>query len=478
MRRNYWMALAVAMLACLSGPSEAQTAPPQKTNLVLIVVDDLGWADLGCYGADLHRTPHIDALARRGVRFTQSYAASPVCSPTRASLHTGRHPARLHITIWREQAARGPMRGRGLVCPQARDHLPHAEITLAEVLRRAGYTTLHVGKWHLGTDLHAPETQGFDVNIGGTRWGAPPTFFYPYRGLFGARKEQFRYVPDLPFGSPGEYLTDRLTQEAIRLLEQVKDRPFFLHLAYHTVHTPIEAKPEVVQLYRQRLRPGMHHQNPTYAAMVHHLDENVGRLLAALERLGLRQRTAVVLISDNGGYVNHYRGQRVTNNHPLRSGKGSLYEGGIRIPTIVHWPGITPPGQVCHEPISTVDWFPTLLNLLGLKRPQGVELDGVDISPLLKDPQAKLERDTLYFHYPHFYPTTTPVSAIRQGRWKLLWYFADSRAELYDLASDPGERNNLAQAQPQRVEHLLGQLRRWWQQVGAELPRREKPATR
>ncbi len=471
--KQFFYGSLVILLFLASGSVAAQEAPPGRMNLVLIVVDDLGWADLGCYGADLHRTPHIDALARSGLRFTQSYAASPVCSPTRASLHTGRHPARLGITVWRERAAQGPMRGRGLICPRGSDHLPHSEITLAEVLRQAGYTTLHVGKWHLGTDLHAPETQGFDVNIGGTRWGAPPTFFYPYRGLFGARKEH-RYVPDLPFGSPGEYLTDRLTQEAIELLRRVKDRPFFLHLAYHTVHTPIEAKPEVVRIYRQRVRPGMKHQNPTYAAMVHHLDENVGRLLAELRQLGLEQNTAVVLLSDNGGYVNHYQGRRVTNNYPLRSGKGSLYEGGIRIPTIVRWPGVTPAGKVCHEPISTVDWFPTILNLLGLKNPGQVPLDGMDISSVLKNPRARLSRRALFFHYPHFYPTTTPVSAVRQGEWKLLWYFDGPRAELYNLADDPGEQHDLAREHPRRMEQLAAELRRWWQQVGAELPRREE----
>ncbi len=446
------------------------TLARQPTNLIMVVVDDLGWADLGCYGADLHRTPRIDAWARQAVRFVQSYAASPVCTPTRASLHTGKYPARLHITIWREQAAQGPMRGRGLICPRAKDHLPHEEVTLAELLKQAGYVTLHVGKWHLGTAPYYPESQGFDVNIAGTLWGAPPTFFYPYRGFYG-RLGQWRYVPDLSFGRPGEYLTDRLTDEAIRLLEKVKDRPFFLHLAYHTVHTPIEAKPEVVKEFAQRVRPGMHHQNPTYAAMVYHLDQNFGRLLDALDRLGLRDTTAIVFLSDNGGYVNHYQGRRVTNNHPLRSGKGSLYEGGIRIPTLVQWPGLTPPqGGTCREMICTIDWVPTLVRLLGLKQPGSV--DGVDISPLLRDPSANLDREELYFHYPHFYPTTTPVSAVRQGRWKLLWYFDGPRVELYDLENDPGERHNLADEHPELVKQLAEKLHRWWQALGAELPRK------
>ncbi len=252
---------------------------------MVILADDLGWSDLGCYGADLHETPHIDRLARQGERFTSAYAAS-ICSPTRAALLTGKHYARLHMTIWYEGSLE-PDHGHELMPPKSVGNLPLEEVTLAERLQDAGYLTALVGKWHLGDAGHFPETQGFDINIGGTHWGAPQSFFYPYRGDRHYGRE-LRYVPDLPYGEQGEYLTDRLTDEALKIIDRAGQQPFFLYLAHHAVHTPIEGKPTLVERYQQKLSPGLHHQNATYAAMTHSLDDSVGRVLAQLEERGSR----------------------------------------------------------------------------------------------------------------------------------------------------------------------------------------------
>lgn len=450
-------------------------------NIVFILADDLGWSDLACYAADLHETPNLDALAAGGVRFTQAYAMS-VCSPTRAAIMTGKHAARLHITIWREgsverneRAAKAKTR---LLPPATVHDLPLQEITIADALRTAGYATLHVGKWHLGDAAHYPETQGFDVNIGGTLWGAPSTFFHPFSGAKTFR--EFRYVPGLGLGKPGDYLTDRLTDEALRLLDAVGQRPFYLNLCFHNPHTPIEGKPDLVEHYRRKLAPGMHHQNAQYAAMIHSLDENVGRLLRFLDERRLADRTLVVFASDNGGYVNEFGGQRVTDNTPLRSGKGSLYEGGIRVPLIVRWPGVTAKAAVCDEPVVCMDFFRTLTEAAGVSADACGDSgrDGLSLLPVLKDPQAKLNRDALFFHYPHYYPTTTPVSAVRQGDWKLLEYFEDGRLELFNLRDDLSESENRAERHAEKARELQRRLAAWREAVGAQLPEPNPAAAR
>ncbi len=453
----------------LLGVCAGLAAAAPRPNFLFILVDDLGWSDLGIYGSDLHRTPRIDEFARSAMRFTQAYAASPVCSPTRASILTGKHPAKLHMTVWRE-AARNPPLSRKLVPPITLDSLPHEEVTVAEVLKKAGYVTAHVGKWHLGTATHYPQTQGFDYNVGGTLWGAPQTFFYPYAGT-----EPFdgnRYVPHLGGGREGEYLTDRLAKEAVRILRREHGRPFFLHMAFHTVHTPIEGKPEVAAMYGGRIREGMQHRNPHLAAMVHALDEAVGRLLDTLDELGIATETVVFLTSDNGGFVNRYNGLQVTDNSPLRSGKGSLYEGGIRVPAMIRWPDVTPLGAVSEEPISSVDYYRTILSISGLSgdADHNRAVDGIDLSPLLRDPAATTDREALFFHYPHYYPTTAPVSAVRVGPWKLLRHYEDSRLELYNLAEDIGEERDLSADRPQLAEDLLHRLRTWWKRVDAQHP--------
>ena len=455
------LAGAALSLALLVASLPAQ----QKPNVVFLLADDLGWADLGVYGADLHQTPNLDRFAASAVRFTNFYTASPVCSPTRASIMTGKHPARLRMTIWRE-AAQNPPLERKLLPPLATEDLPHSEITLAEVFKQAGYVTAHVGKWHLGSAEHYPQTQGFDYNVGGTLWGAPQSFFYPYSGDRYFREP--RYVPDLGGGKPGEYLTDRLTDEALEIMERHKDQPLFLQLWYHSVHTPIEGKPEKIERYKQKIKPGMNHKNPTYAAMVDSLDENVGRVLAKLDELGMADNTVVVFSSDNGGFINAWQGEQVTNNTPLRSGKGSLYEGGLRVPAIIRWPGVTPKGGVSATPACSIDFFPTLLSIAGLQ--SASRPDGANLTPLLRDPSAKLAREALYFHYPHYYQTTTPVSSIRVGDWKLMEYYEDGKLELYNLADDPGEAKDLAQSNAEGAANLRERLHVWLDQVGAQLP--------
>ena len=467
------IALVVALsLALSAGAVLAAENPPAKgpLNFVILLVDDLGWADLGCYGSDLHETPNIDRFAQESVKFTQAYAASPVCSPTRASIMTGKYPARLHVTVWYESSANPPQK-RKLVPPITVGNLPHSEVTLANVLHEAGYQTAHVGKWHLGDAAHYPQTQGFDVNIGGTFWGAPTTFFYPYSGS-GTFGKEFRYVPHLEFGAPDEYLTDRLTDEALDILERSSAGPFFLNMCWHTVHTPIEAKEEIVDRYTKKLRPEMHHQNATYAAMVESLDENVGRILDKLDDLEIADRTVVLLTSDNGGFINKNRGRTVTSNHPLRSGKGSLWEGGVRVPLMIRWPGVTPAGATCTEPVVSTDFYPTILEMaaLGGNPDHNTNVDGVSLVPLLTNPHAKLDRDAIYFHYPHYHRTTTPVSSVRAGDWKLLEFHEDMRVELYNLRDDPREAKDVAGEMPDRADDLRRRLHAWREAVDAQMP--------
>ena len=444
----------------LTAPDVVAAARP---NVVVVMIDDLGWTDLACYGSDFHETPHLDRLARDGMRFTSAYAAAAVCTPTRVALMTGKHPARLGMTIWREAAARGPNPDEKLLPPRCEPNLPREEITLAELLRGAGYQTFHVGKWHLGDARHYPEVHGFDVNIGGTLWGAPATYFWPYyhahRGPANGR--ELSYVPGLDKGGSDEYLTDRLTDQAIGLLQTVGDRPFFLHLAFHSVHTPIEGKPDLVARYEQKLADHVERQHhyPAYAAMVHSVDENIGRLLASLDECNL---------ADNGGLVDPTHWGIATDNAPLRSGKGSLYEGGVRVPLIVRWPGIAPPASVCAAAVVTHDLFATVVEAAGVADP--VSRDGLSLGELLRDPRKELPARALFWHYPHYYLNTTPISALRHGPHKLLHYYEDDRVELYDLQADLGERNNLASTESERTRELRAMLSEWITQAGAELP--------
>ena len=447
---------------------------PVKLNFLVILVDDMGWTGLSGYGSDLHKTPHIDQLADGAMKFTNAYASASICTPTRAALMTGKYPARLNMTIWHE-ATRTPPQNRKLVPPVVEGNLPHSEVTIAEVLQDAGYKTGHIGKWHLGAATHYPETQGFDYTFGGSFWGAPGTFYFPYRGYWGSGQRRHpRYVPgiDASESREGEHLTDRLTDEALGFIEQASGDPFFLYMSYYTVHTPIEGKPEIASRYEDNIRSGMDHQNAHYAAMHESLDDNVGRLLQKLEDENIADNTVVILTSDNGGFINNYQGQVVTSNTPLRSGKGSLYEGGIRVPLIIRWPGVTNSGSQSNELVHTADFYPTILELAGLdgNEVHNKTVDGISLVSALKRPASTFERDTLYWHYPHYYQTTSPVSSIRQGKWKLLEFFEDNRLELYNLETDLGETQNLAFENPQLANDLRQKLQNWRIEMEAQMP--------
>ena len=461
---------ALTIAVQLAGASCASAEEVTRPNIVVILADDLGAVDLGCYGADLCETPRLDGLAKESVLFRQAYSSAPVCSPTRAALMTGKHPARLGITIWSEGSLAGPQ-NRKLLQGESRHDLPHAEVTLAERLHDAGYATALIGKWHLGDADHAPETQGFDLNIGGTRWGAPHSFFWPYRGT-GRFGQEFRYVPGLPLGQEGDYLTDQLTMAALNFIDSAGDRPFFLLLAHHAPHTPIEAPAQDVKAFQTKLRPDLKQQNAGYAAMVNNLDGNVGLILDYLKARGLADKTIVVFTSDNGGYIGVDRRSAFaapcTNNYPLRSGKGSLYEGGIRVPLLIRWPGAAAGERT--QAVATCDLFFTLLKAAGLSPLANQPADGIDMSAIVRDPQAKASRDSLYWHYPHYYETTTPASAIRSGDWKLLEYFEDGRRELFNLRDDPQESRDLADTQAEQAAELSRQLTAWRGGVGVKLP--------
>lgn len=441
-------------------------------NVLFILVDDWGCADAGVLGSDFFETPNIDQFAQQSVRFTSAYAASPVCTPTRAAILTGKSPASLDMTIWHEGAVQGGPKNQKLLEAIAQPNLPGRELTIAELFQQRGYFTAHIGKWHLGTVAHYPETQGYDVNVGGTCWGAPASFFYPYRGHWTAGDPELRYVPVGP-GEPGDYLTDRLTDHAIEMIERQSDQPFFLSLWFHTVHTPIEGKPKLVKHFQNKT-PGKIHNHCEYAAMVKSLDDNVGRILRQLDESKLSEKTIVILTSDNGGVdfeTGKSGGLAPTRNAPYRSGKGTLYEGGIRVPLMVRWPERSKPGTVCETMVISQDFLPTLAVGLGHDEDKLPAHEGENILPLIRDPQASLARQSLYWHYPHYYPRMTPGSAIRDGRWKLIHFYENDRVELYDLKEDPGEGNDLSESQPVRVRELRSKLDQWRKTTGANAPR-------
>lgn len=447
----------------------------KKFNVIFILADDLGWTDLGLYGSDLHETPNLDRFASESLRFTSAYTAASISSPVRASLMTGKHPARLNMTTWHEDSGPPePNSKHKLLPPETTGNLPLDQFSLGEVFKKAGYFTAHVGKWHLGNAVHYPEAQGFDINIGGTMWGMPYTYWYPFSG-WRAVDNEYRYVPDLVVmdsDNEGTYLTDRLTDKALEVIESKKDEPFYLQMNFHTPHVPLDGKPEFVSYYKEKAEPNMYHKNPDYAAMIASMDENVGRILRKVEEAGISEQTVIIFYSDNGGLAKTRT--NAEQNYPLRSGKGSLYEGGTRVPLMIKWPGITKPGAVCDVPVTSSDFYPTFLDLLGFKGDEkhNKNLDGISIAPVLKDPSGTLERKTLYWHHPHYYPGRKgPVSAMRKGKWKLLHYYEDNRLELYNLEEDIGEQNNLIDTYPEKTQCLYQVLKIWRKQVNAKLPR-------
>jgi len=448
----------------------------QKPNIVLISIDDLGWADIAGNGSDLHETPRIDLLESQSLKFTEAYAAASVCTPTRASLMTGKYPARINMTIWSEWAI-NPQFDMPLLPPDVIGDLPLKENTLAEILKKKGYLTAHVGKWHLGDSNHSPEYHGFDINIGGSHWGCPATFFYPYRGeIYNTERQITGFEADANGDyfteREGEYLTDRLTDEAIKIMEGTKNKPFFLNLAYYSVHTPIEGKPETVKYFEEKIKPEMHHKNANYAAMVSSVDENIGRVMDKIEQLGISDNTVVIFISDNGGFTGQWNNEVVTNNFPLRSGKGSLYEGGVKIPMLIRYPGITTPGSKTSNVVSTIDILPTIKDIVNIKETdKETVIDGVSLFNVMKNPAMEVDREYVFWHYPHYYyPITSPVSSVRNKDWKLLQYYEDDRIELYNLKDDPSEKNNLSEKMPEKAKELLKVLDNWKIEVKAQVP--------
>jgi len=421
----------------------------KKPNFVFILIDDLGWTDLAGCGSDLYESPNIDKLFAGGMKFTNAYAACTVCSPTRASIMTGKYPATVNITDWIPGHARPWAK---LKVPEFNQQLPLDEITIAEALKPAGYVTASMGKWHLGHEDYYPEKQGFDINIGGTHKGQPPSYFSPYN------------IPTLDDGLEDEYLTDRLADEAVGFIETNKDKPFFLYWAHFAVHTPLQAKQDVTAKYQAKIKPDMLHTNPVYAAMIQSVDEAVGRVMDKLNELGIADNTIIIFMSDNGGLA------RVTSNVPLRAGKGSAYEGGTRTPMAIFWPGVVKPKSNCHVPVCSIDFYPTMLEMAGVKTPAQHIPDGLSLVPLLKQ-EGKIDRDALYWHYPHYHPGgATPYSAVRKDDYKLIEYFEDGTLELYNLKEDIGESVNLAGKMPEKVKELHELLKKWREKTGARLP--------
>ncbi len=470
-------AMGLLCLGCVAPSSVFDGGPhSEPPNIIFILADDLGAMDLGCTGSTFYETPRLDALAAAGMRFTQSYSSSPNCAPTRAAIQTGLYGPRTGVyTV--QKSARGKAENRKLVPPANEEHLARRFVTLAEHLRAQNYRTAHIGKWHLGdapSDT-SPERHGYDLNIAGAAIGHPKGYFFPYGGE----------MPGLDQGEVGEYLTDRLTDEALEFIRENRKRPFFLQLAYYSVHTPIEPKRELVERFLDKPADGGQ-KNPEFAAMVASLDENVGRVLDELARLGLDGRTVVVFTSDNGGVGGYeragVRGMReITDNAPLRGGKGMLYEGGVRVPLIVRYPELVQAGTLCDVPTTSVDFLPAFCELANAPIGPGVFCDGQSFVPLLRGerPERLAERE-VYWHFPGYLQAekdgrtwrTTPAAAIRRGSWKWIEFYEDGEGALYDLASDVGEEHDLSQDQERIASILRRRLRSWQRRVDAPFPTR------
>ncbi len=455
-----------------------------KPNIVFLLMDDMGWRDIACAGSAFYETPVIDALREQGMFFSNAYASCPVCSPSRASVLTGRYPARLGVTDWIDtKGEMHPLRGKLIDAPYIK-HLPDGEYTLAQALKDGGYATWHVGKWHLGERPYYPDQVGFDVNIGGGWWGHPRDgYFSPYH---------FETLAD---GPVGEHLTDRLTDEAIRLISQRDpQKPFFLNLWYYDVHTPIEAKDEDIAYFERKAHrlgldklPAMEvcepfrtvdkqgmfvtrrriQSDPVYAAMILNLDRNIGRLLDALQTHGLDD-TLVIFTSDNGGLATSEGSP--TCNAPASEGKGWMYEGGTRVPLIVSWPGHVRAGSVCHTPVTSTDFYPTLLEVAQLSSLPKQHMDGVSMLPLWRG--ESITQRPLFWHYPHYgNQGGSPGASVREGRYKLIHFFEDGHTELYDLETDVSESKDLSAELPEITQRLEGLLDAWQQEVCAVMPK-------
>lgn len=456
-RRQFLGGLAgLAGLATLQGPFRAAADAARRPNIVFFLIDDMGWGDLGCYGNSFNETPNIDRLALDSMRFTQAYAGAPVCSPSRAAILSGKAPARLGLTQWIP----------GVVYPHKKLldaprplHLDRSVTTIAQLLKSAGYQTAAIGKWHLGGDGYLPENFGFDVNIAGDDHGHPPSYFGPFS------------FHNLTGFTQNDYLTDVLTEKMEAHISEVAPKgPFFLYMAEYAVHLPLEAKLKMIEKYRRK-NGGKDEPDPVYAAMIESVDMALGRLRAALAKAGVADNTVIVLTSDNGGVGFQYRKlHRISSNGGLRAGKGYVYEGGIREPLLVYWPGIIQPGSICDTPVIGMDFMPTLAHIAGAG-PVPEPCDGVDILGLLRG-QGAPQRDALYWHYPHYSDQGgKPAGAIRDGNWKLVEYFEDDHIELYNLVLDPCEQYDFSSSFAPRAEDLRRKLHEWRTRVGAIMPR-------
>jgi arylsulfatase A len=444
-RRDFLRAAGVGVVSlAISGCAEAgrksSAQIPAGTNIVFILIDDMGWADLSCYGNQFHETPNTDRLASEGMKFTDAYAACPVCSPTRASIMAGQYPARIGITDFIPGHQRP---WEKLRVPENKLFLPLESVTIAEVLKNSGYSTGYIGKWHLGNQkIHQPNQQGFDWVLGAVQ------------------NQNDKYVT-------------AFTDAAIEFIEKNKDKPFFLFLSHHTVHIPLEAPAGLVRKYENKAKPPDGVNNPVYAAMVEHLDNSIGRILKKLQDLELENNTIVIFFSDNGGLYQPFGGyhgnrEAVTTNAPLRDEKGTLYEGGIRVPLIIRWPGIINSGTMCRVPVTSVDFYPTFMEIAGAGGDKNYMLDGESILPLLRQ-SGTLNRDAIYWHYPHYHHSR-PAGAIRQGDYKLIEFYEDGRLELYNLKEDISEKENLAKKIPEKAAELQRKLAAWRKSVGAKMP--------
>ena len=477
MKTNQIILLTLLGLLSQHASLRAADRPP---NFVFILIDDLGQRDLGCYGSTFYETPRIDALARSGMRFTSAYSACTVCSPTRASIQSGKYPGRLHTTDF----FGGPTYDKALnderyahrpiLPPNYLERLPLEEETIAESLAEAGYATFYTGKWHLGQKRYGPEDQGYQTNIGGNRPSNNKNrkFFSPYDN------------PQLPDGPDGEQIDERLANEAATFIRDHRDEPFLVFFAQFDVHVPLHTKPELQKKYRrkkeQRAAAGPEfgkegkndvrqiQQHPVYGGMVETMDNAVGIVLDALDEAGVADNTVVIFTSDNGG-LSTAEGSP-TSNLPLRAGKGWAYEGGVRVPLIVRWPGKTAPGSTTDRYVISTDYYPTILEMAGLKLKPEEHVDGQSFAPLLEG-ETQPERGPIYWHYPHYgNQGGSPYAAVRDGDWKLIEFYADGRQELYNLADDLSEQHDLAAAEPERTAMMLQQLHLWQQSAGVQMP--------
>jgi arylsulfatase A-like enzyme len=486
------------LISCNS--SQKDSSESSSPNIVFILIDDLGYKDLGCYGSEFYETPNIDKLASEGMLFTRSYSASAVCSPTRASILTGKHPARLHLTDWTGPDEWHP-KGK-LQTPEFIEQLPRKELSIAEALKKKDYLSIFLGKWHLGPESNHPPRHGFDRSVGATNAGAPPSFFFPYHRANWEGTGWPVNIPDLQEGQENEYLTDRLTLEALNFLDTIADRPFLLYLSHYAVHKPIEAKPELIQKYREKVQDlfpkakdsiimekngsftQTQQKNPTYAAMIESVDRSVGKLVSRLQESGLSENTIIIFTSDNGGlstYSFPLPGESFnvsaipTSNLPLRAGKGWYYEGGIRVPTIVKWPGVVKPGSYSDAIITSTDFYPTLLAMTEIDLMPEQHKDGENFVQVLKGTRISLKRKNTYWHYPHYHSSgQKPVSVIRNEKYKLIHWIEEDYIELYDLENDPGENRELSEMFPDIASSMLDQLESWRSETAVQMPERKK----